>query len=224
MYKTMAIFGILASFAAATQAQSIYGQLGVPGVGIGYAYGISPKFTARADISTLGSFTHNGSSKDFDYKGKLKFNQLGAYLDWFPFGNGFRVSAGLNFRDAKLTADANPKDSGRITIGDQTVAFATGDSAVARVKLPAVAPYLGVGWGHNVATQQPGFSFIADIGVAYGKPKVSMDLNQALMDRLDAATGGNGRQEVDKQLSDIRHDANKIKFFPQVFIGMAYRF
>ena len=224
MFKNLALLGLFTCLAAPIQAQSIYGQLGVPGLGVGYAYGISPEFTARADISTLGSITHNGSSKDFDYKGKLKFNQLGTYLDWFPFGNGFRVSAGLNFRDAKLTADANPKNSGQITIGDQTVAFGTGDSAVARVKLPTVAPYLGIGWGHNVATQQPGFSFTADLGFAYGKPKVSMDLNQALMDKLNAASGGNGQQEVDKQLADIRHDANKIKFFPQIFVGVAYRF
>lgn len=205
-------------------AHQAYLKGGLAGIGAGYAYGISNAFTARADITTMGTYSRNSTSGDFAYQGKLKYDQASVYGDWFPFEGAFRVTGGLNLRDAKLEAKASPNMAGTVTIGDTTVSFDGNDSAYARIKMPSVAPYIGIGWGHNVVSGSKGFSFIADLGFSIGKPKVDFQVNPALMGKLDAATGGQGSAEINKQLKDIRDDADKIKVMPQLYIGVAYKF
>lgn len=140
------------------QAQSVYAKAGFLGAGIGYSQGISPALTLRADITTIGSYQRNGHSSDFDYRAKLHSNQASGYLDWFPFDSGFRLTAGLIARDLKATANARPNTAGEITIGDTSVTYGANDHADARIRFPSVAPYVGLGWGHNVGQRtQPGW-------------------------------------------------------------------
>lgn len=226
MFKALWVAIALSGIGSAVQAQEVYGQLGIPGAGIGYAHGINESFTVRADINTLGRWHHDGHFKrNFPYKGTLKFNQVGAYADWFPFQNGFRVTGGLNIRQAKLQADDDIAHGVNASFGDVTILdWKPGYAAKASVKLPTVAPYIGIGYGHNVATQKPGFTFMADIGVAYGKPKTSLDVNQDLLDTLNALTGGKAQQSVERERAKIQDEVKKYKFMPQVFIGVGYRF
>lgn len=202
----------------------MYMKGGFAGVGLGYALGVNDRFTARTDFTTLGSYSKSDNSGDFAYDGKFKYDQLSVYGDYFPFAGSFRVTGGLNFRDAKLEANARPNTGGEVTIGDATVGYGPGDAAMGRIKMPSVAPYIGIGWGHNVSSATKGFSFIADIGVSIGKPKVEFNVNDNMLAKLDAATGGNGQAEVNKQLKDLKDDADKLKVVPQVYIGVAYKF
>ncbi|MGO3742130.1 hypothetical protein [Kerstersia sp.] len=215
----------LASLPGLAQSQSVYAKAGLLGAGLGYAHGLSPSLTLRADLTTIGSYKRNGHSSDFDYRAKLTSNQASGYLDWFPFDSGFRLTAGLVVRDLKATADARPTDGGTVTIGDTTVAYGTDDHADARVRFPDVAPYIGLGWGHNIGQRsKPGWGFAADVGVAIGKPKVDFNVNPHLYQALNAASGGMADQEIEKQRSDFQDDANKLRFFPQLYLGVAYYF
>lgn len=204
--------------------QALYAKAGFPGVGLGYAYGIDKSFGLRGDFTTMGSYSINDTSGKFDYEGDLKYNQVGIYGDWFPMANNFRLTAGLQFRDAKASAIGRPNSADIITIGDVDVLALPGDTAQAQIKFPSTAPYLGIGWGLNTAANKAGWSVFADLGVTIGKPKVSLNVSDSLGAKLDLATGGNGQLEVDKQVADFRKDANKVKFVPQFFIGAAYKF
>jgi hypothetical protein len=205
-------------------AQSVYGKAGFLGAGVGYAHGLSESWTVRADVTTIGTYHRDGSTNDFDYTGKLRSNQAGAYADWFPFDNGFRLTAGLHLRDTRIDADGHPTSSGTVTVGDTRVSFGPGDDARARVKLPSVAPYIGIGWGHNVLQRKAGWGFIADVGVAFGKPRVSFDVSDSLRTKLNLATGGNAQREIDKQRDEFKDDFDKLKVFPQLYVGAAYYF
>ncbi|MBQ0130786.1 MAG: hypothetical protein KBT18_01040 [Comamonas sp.] len=224
MKKAAIALLVLAGLTGAAQAQSMYAKAGLLGVGLGYAHGINKNFGARADFTTMGSLSKDGTSDDFDYEGKFKYNQVGVYGDWFPFAGGFHLTGGLNLRQAHLTAHARPNQFGTVTIGDTEVGFGAGDSVTAKIKLPNVAPYLGLGWGHNVSAQTSGFAFFADVGVSIGKPKVSLNVNDSLMAKLNTASGGQAQAEIDKQINSIKDDADKIKVFPQIYIGVAYKF
>lgn len=204
--------------------QAIYAKGGFPGVGLGYAYGIDKSFGLRADYSTLGSYSLNETSGKFDYDGKLKYNQIGLYGDWFPMDDNFRLTAGLQFRNANARATGRPNSADIITIGDVDILALPGDIAYAQIKFPKTSPYLGIGWGLNTVSTTKGWSLFADLGVTFGKPKVSLAVSDSLTAKLNFATGGNGQQEVDKQIVQLRKDANKVKIVPQLFVGVAYKF
>ena len=209
----------------AAQAQEIYGKAGFLGAGIGYAHGLSPAFTLRGDVTTIGSITHDGSRSDYKYSAKVRNDQATAYLDWFPFESGFRLSAGLGGRDTRVNGEARPGRSGSVKIGDTRVTYGEEDRATGRLKYPTIAPYLGLGWGHNVGQKTTaGWGFVADLGVSFGKPSVDFDVNQSLYAKLDAASGGNADAEIRKQRDDLKDDADKLQFFPHVYVGVSYTF
>ncbi len=227
--KTLA--GLALSMAAASvhasndSTNEFYLKGGFLGAGIGYTYGLNESFSLRSDVMTIGRHDHNGDISGFDYKGKLRNDVATLYGDWFPLGNGFRISFGLAVRDTQLAADANPSAAGTVEIGGQTVSYGPGDSAHAKVELPDVAPYLGIGYGHNVGQNtKTGWTFLADAGVYYGKPKVSFNINAHLYKKLNDVSGGRAQELVDQQTADIRDKVEKYKFLPAVYIGIGYRF
>lgn len=215
------------AFSGAVSAQEVYGKAGILGVGAGYAYGVNERFTLRGDITTIGSYSRNGTSDNLDYRGKLRSNVATVYGDWFPFNNGFRLSLGLGFRDTRLTAHGKANSANQLTIGDTTVTVGPDDTVDAKVKWPNVAPYLGIGWGHNVNQRKGGWGFVADAGIYIGKPKSSIDVSDTLRAKLDVAAAANGstaQQEIDKQLGEIDDKAKKLRVFPSVYIGVSYVF
>ena len=216
----------LSALCSSASAQSIYTKAGLLGAGVGYGQAVNSNLGLRADWTTIGNHDKEGTSGDFDYNGKLKFDQTSLYADWFPFAGTFRVTGGVNLRNAHLTADARPNQLGSVTIGDTTVGFGAQDQVTAKVELPKVAPYLGIGWGHNMAVQKPGFSMFVDLGLSFGKPKVSLQVSDSVRDKLnqDPSNPNRAQQEIDKQIQTIADDSDKIKVFPQLYIGVAYKF
>ena len=227
MCRTFTVLGavLMASLSFGANAHEIYAKAGFLGAGVGYAYGVNESFTLRGDVTTMGSYHRDGNVSNLDYKGTLRNNQAMVYGDWFPFNNGFRLSAGLGVRDTRIKADGRPNSNGNVTIGDTTVAYGADDSVSATAELPAVAPYIGIGWGHNVGQQRKaGWGFVADAGIAFGKPKVNFSVSDSLYAKLNAATGGQAQAEIDKQQREIEDKANKLKVFPSLYIGVSYTF
>ncbi len=227
MIKFTPIAALLAAslnFGAA-QAQEVYGKLGVLGAGVGYAHGLSPSVTLRADFSTIGSIGHDGNSGDFDYEAKIRNNVGTAYVDYFPFEGNFRVTAGLGLRDTRVTAHGRPNIAGFVDIGDAVdIPLGPDDRADAEVEFPSVAPYLGLGWGHNAGrAAEPGWSFFADVGLYIGRPKTSFSVSDSVRASLTAA-GYDADAEIQKQRDEIHDEAKKFAVFPSVYVGVAYRF
>jgi len=203
----------------------VYAKAGLLGVGLGYAYGLNERVTLRADFTTVGSITKDFDTEDMKYTGKLRHNMATIYADWFPFDSGFRLTAGLGFRDTSVKARVRTDGGGNVDIAGHKVPLESGDSVKAKVEYPTVAPYLGLGYGHNVGQHtKPGWGFIADAGVYYGKPSVSMNVSDSVMAKLNAGTGGRGQELVDKETDEIKDKIGKYKVFPALFVGVSYRF
>jgi len=217
----------LAALAQGSEAaRGVYAKAGFLGVGLGYAHSIDDHFGVRADFSTIGSQSKKGTWGQLRYSAKAQANQAGAYGDYFPLGNGFRLSGGLHLRSVKVDATPRPNAAGTITIHNVRINYGPDDWARAEIKYPTISPYLGVGWGHH-ASRDKGWGAVFDLGVSLRGPKTSLQLNDAFYRRLDAMArmaGTTADAEIAGQLDKIKDKADDLKILPQIYLGVSYRF
>lgn len=215
-YFAILILSPLLFISATAQAQpvEIYGGAGTDGVGIGAGYAINSHVNARAEIDGF-RLSHGFSAGDLDYDGKITLIHGGLFGDFFPAPSllPVRVTAGVLLGGDNLSGTAT-SNSGTYTINGRAVA-SNGESINAKLKYPAVRPYLGIGFGHSPLGH--GLSVAFDAGVAYGKPRVSFDVPA---DIVAAA----GQQNVNAEEAQLQSKANRLRFYPVVKLSLVYRF
>ncbi|MGE0313671.1 MAG: hypothetical protein AB7P21_18820 [Lautropia sp.] len=206
--------------AQAAGSAEIYAVAGFPGVGLGAGFGINDRLGLRAQYTTLGNPTRDVSESGIDYKGKLRSDMLGVYLDGFVSG-GFRVTGGVSFNDLKVRGTGVPASAGSVTINGTTIAYGAGDSISLEATTPNVAPYLGIGYGHAPGSR--GWSFSIDAGVHFSKFTAKLDASQGVRDRLTAA-GRDAQAEIDAEQAKVQKEFDKLPVWPMLLIGIGYRF
>ena len=193
-------------------AGEIYLGAGLPGVMLGYAQPLSSNFTVRGDWATLGTRRKQSVEEGVNYDAELGFNRIGFFADWFYFG-GLRITGGLTFNN--LTANFVAVGNGTpITIGNTPYTTNATDRFNVSIKYPKTTPYLGLGYGHQAST---GFGFTFDAGVSFGKATVSETHSG---DNLSLVS----QSDIDLEMAQLREGVAKIKYIPQVSLGLNYRF
>jgi hypothetical protein len=207
------VSALAATSAAPVMAQEVYLQGGTQGVGVGTALALSNWAGVHADLNGFG-LSHNFNTAGNEYAAHLRLLHLGAYLDLFPFSSSaFRLTGGLLFNNDELSGDAVPTNGGYQFNGHFFPAV-PGESAHLSLKYPTAMPYLGLGFGHKPNAK--GFSLSADLGMAYGRPRVDFSVSPAL-----AAMAAD---DVSQEEEQIRASVERYRFFPIVQVGVSYRF
>lgn len=199
------------------QAGEAYVALGFPIVQVGYAHSVNQQLGLRADFGTSGTFSKDGMEEGIDYKGDLNLHRVGLFADYFPFSGGFRLTGGVTLNKAELKLNSNLVNGRNVTIGDQSYTPDGSEYLNVQVKMPAVMPYIGIGWGHQAS--EKGWGFVADLGVSVGKATLDYQTN------LIAKSGGAITQaDVDKEVSELRDSVGKVTVLPQISLGVSYKF
>lgn len=228
----------LASTAAMADGLEVYGNAGVPQVGVGVGYGINERITVRSDFSTAFRYSKDFHYRSFDYNAKFKNDKLNMMVDYFPFeSNGFRLTGGLGLGNTKLTATGHSdagEQSFKVGGKEYKVNLDGSDTLDAETKYPAVSPYLGIGWGHDVKRKNKGqWSFTADLGMYLGNPKTTVSINSSLREKLiESQLGTQTREEATAELDSrieqekhkIEDKVEKFKVVPVLMLGVTYRF
>lgn len=204
--------------ATAASAGEVYGNLGLPGLMVGYAQAINPMFTVRGDFATLGNYSKNQTESGIDYKAKLAFNRLGLFGDYFPFSGGFRLTGGLTMNNQKIEMTSTAQAGTIINVGDKPVLLAADDRLYVQIKMPSTTPYVGLGWGHQQADK--GLGFVADLGATLGKAKLDVQATGTNLGNRAYVT----QADIDQETQQLRDGVGKITFIPQISLGMNYRF
>jgi len=226
MLKQLAVCLSIVSCSTATHAHGVYAKAGFLGAGLGVFHGITDNLSLRADVTTMKKFQRDFHSGGINYRANLNANQFGVYGDWFPFGNGFRISAGMHMRKLHAQAQGRPTAPGVIVINNTRVAFDPEDNITGTIKFPTTAPYLGFGWGYNGA-QTSGFGIVIDLGVSFGEPSTTLVVSDSLQKKLDVAArrgATTAAAELAAQRQKLANTAKKIKVFPQAYLGLSYKF
>lgn len=214
MKRSIFVLG-LGLAAMSSQAQEVYGGLGLPGAMLGYAHHLSPSITLRGDIATLGTRSADGTEEGITYKGTLSTRRIGVFADWFAFGGGFRLTGGFTSNKVGVELQAQPAANGTIDIGGTSYPFGPNDGLDVSVKFPSSTPYFGIGYGHQ---QGKGLGFVMDLGASLGKAKVTAAARGAL------ASQPQFQANLDSELAQLRDGVGKIRFLPQLSVALSYKF
>jgi hypothetical protein len=195
-------------------------KVGTLGVGADMTIGISEKLNARANLNyfTYGMTINEEEDEDGGGGGtinpKLKLLTIGALLDWHPWAQGFRVSAGLYMNNNKLDLTAETSDTVEINDHEYFVSDIGG-----KVDFNTLAPYFGIGYG-NAVQANGHWHFAFDIGVMYsGSPQVALSAtasDPALQPLLDA--------DIAAEVKEIEDDLEMYTIHPVVSLGVSYLF
>jgi len=198
---------------AAAQAGQVYGGIGLPGVMVGYAQPLSGGFTVRSDLSTLRLPDQTVNEEGIDYQSEAKLNRLGVFADWFVLG-GWRMTGGVTFNQMNLNLRAQG-NGGIINIGGTDYTTSPDDRLDVKIEFPKTTPYLGLGYGHQPGNG--GFGFVFDLGASIGRAKLSATASGPNLGQASQA-------DIDRELEELRDGVGKVRFFPQLSLGLTYRF
>lgn len=215
-----AVTTLLATGGGAAWAQSgkgleVYSKVGFPGLLLGLGVPVAERVSLRADIGGIGKLEDTYNEKGIEYQGALKATRIGLFGDWFPFGGAFRLTGGVTVNDMKL--DLTAKGAGRVLeIGNNRYTLTTDDRFEVRGELPSTTPYLGIGWGHQPSNT--GWGFHADLGMSFGKAKVSARAVGPLAQQPGI------QADIDREIQEVKDAADSVRVIPQITVGVSYRF
>ena len=193
-------------------------KAGTPGFGADVTVGLAEKVNIRAGINAFSvkMDPSDDEEDDDDEDLSLELNLLTAplMLDWHPFRNNFRLTAGAMWNGNRLSLTADAGDT--VELNDRS--YAVEDLAI-DVAFNPISPYLGIGYG-NAARRGRRVVFALDIGVMYhGTPKLeakSTAANPAQQAALD--------RDLDAEVEDFRDDLRAFTLYPVVTLGLTFRF
>ncbi len=191
---------------------SVYVNAGIGNVGFfGFAYYLNPNARLRADLTAYQSTGNIESIHSTSYLVDKSNYSLGTYIDWHPFQNGFKLSAGINVNrmQQKVTSLRNST----ITVNGKN-AVAGNNYLDISYSFPKVTPYLGFGYESGTGNDF-GWNGIAELGVMIG--------------RYDAEAKTNllGESNITLEDLNLQIDANrnalfKSRYQPIVKVGLKY--
>ena len=195
-------------------------KVGTPGLGADVTVNLWEDINLRVGINYF-SYSMDFDDDDDDDNGgdenitlSLDLQSFPLLLDWHPFKNNFRASAGLFFNGNKIGLKAEAGD----TIDINDVEYEIDDFSIS-VDFNQICPYLGIGYG-NGATGNRRFVFAFDFGVMFqGAPDISARATAVNPD-LQAALD----RDLDEEVKDIEDDFSFLGFFPVISFGLSYRF
>lgn len=194
----------------------IAGTLGV-GPEIGY------RFNQHVGVRANGGFLgvdHSFSSGGIEYDGHAKLSSVGAILDVYPLGGGFRISGGARYNgtDGNVRATPNgPTRIGSLVFTPEQIGTITG-----RADLRAFAPQLTLGYGGKV---RKGLAFTVEAGALFqGAVRIRDFTSNGTLATDPTIAGTTYRNELAKQRQKLQDSANDYQVYPILQFGLKYRF
>lgn len=179
---------------------------------IGYAYPLSSKFSLRADASGLPPRQSNKSIDGNQFVVNESNTSLGAYLDWFPQGDNFRFSLGVNANRMRTKLQSVQGTNANIN----GKSFNTGTEVLdVTYKFPLYTPYFGLGYQSSASDE--GWSIYADLGLMIGKYDAHARTSMVGLHAIS-------KSDVDSELNVLRSHLFKWSYVPVGAIGIKYRY
>ena len=198
---------------------------------------IATPLAQRANLRIAGNFFSYTSPQYSDdgisYNAAVKLRSAEALVDWFPFGNGFHISPGIQVYNGFGGSAKLLVPSGQGFELNKTDYLSSDDSPITgtgTVSANKVAPMLLIGWGNLIPRTGRHFSIPFEAGVTYeGSPRITMNFSGTACDTDNenckpVATDPVFQANRAAQQKSVNGDVSSYRFYPIVSIGFGYRF
>lgn len=190
------------------------------GAGLEYSTDINSSFGLRTGFNTY-SLNKSLTKSDVNYDATVDLRTYSLIFDYFPFENGFKLSAGAMYNGNKADVTAKPNVN-TITINDVSYSTSELGSVKGNVDFNKIAPYLGFGYD-SAKTKKSGFSFSTEVGAMFqGTPKATLTadygaaITQAQRDQITS--------NLKAEEAQLNSDLSNFKIYSVVSIGIGYKF
>lgn len=177
---------------------------------VGYAKSLSSTLTLRADLAAWPGVARDSIEEGVSYTGHVKSDRAALFMDWYLAGN-LRLTGGMTFNRTRVDLRAGGH-AGAPMAGDVPYSTAANDRFDVTMRSPQTTPYLGVGFGHYSAA---GSSLLFDVGGSFGRGS-SSDVPVPMAAVAPSA--------LDGELAQLREGIGRVRFVPQVSLGMNLKF
>ena len=216
--KKILAFALVLIPTAALADTSIGVRAGTLGLGAELSHAFGPSFGMRLNVDAY-NYSRSFNNNDIEYDGKAKLKTASLLLDWYPFSNNFRVSAGPMYNGNKLGLDGTPT-GGTFTINGATYQANEIGTLQGQVNFKKYVPYAGIGYGRPIGS---GLSFTFDLGVVFqGSPSATLvaTCGPAATPTVCAQI----QSDTAAQQQTANDDLKNFRYYPVVALGLAYTF
>ena len=154
---------------------------------------------------------------DIDYDADLELFSGMLLADVFPFGNNFRISAGLMLNQNEVKMTGKPTNH-TYTIDGRAYPSALVGNLTGTVDFNTVAPYVGIGYG-GAFSDQSNWSLFCDLGVLFqGSPNVTYGADGIL------SYNPIFQAHLEQERKELEDELDKYEFYPVLSLGVTYKF
>lgn len=187
---------------------------GTLGIGPELGYRFSETAGVRVGASLL-SVNQGFESDGIDYDGNVRLRSAGAMFDLYPFGGGFRLSAGGRINGNRVGLVATPTQD--VEIDGEIYSPAEVGTLTGRATTKSFAPALTLGYGGSL---RRGFVFGIEAGVLFqGALRVEPFTSSGSL-----ANDPDFRQALEDERLEIQEEVDEYKLYPIVQLSLGYRF
>jgi hypothetical protein len=194
-------------------------RAGTLGLGVEVSFPISQRVGLRVNVDAY-NYSRSFNQQDIDYDGKATLRTGSLLIDWYPFANNFRISAGPMYNGNKLGLTGRPT-GGTFTINDVTYQSSDVGTLDGQVTFKKYVPYAGIGYGRPIGT---GFSLTFDLGVVFqGTPQATLSATCGPTS-VGTPLCAQLQNDVAAQQAEANDKLKDFRYYPVVAVGLAYTF
>lgn len=199
----------------------ISAKVGTLGVGVEYIQPINKYISGRLGLNLL-TWGYDLDESDISYDADLELRSISLLVDYHPWADSFRISAGLLYNDSQFSVTAEPNDNGTYNINGIDYSANSLVSVDGEIEFNQLSPYIGIGWG-AYASSSHSWSFNVDLGLMYhGEPDPS--LTATCRPGTSAAFCQRLQNDVAAEQIDLKDEMSDFQWYPVFSIGVSYSF
>ncbi|MCX8082255.1 MAG: hypothetical protein N3D17_02490 [bacterium] len=192
-------------------------KLGTPGPGIEVAIPFTDKFGGRINLNYF-TYDYDTTQEGIKYEAELNLMTIGATIDWYPTGRGFRLTGGVFYNGNEITGKGEIGPGG-VNIGGTTYTSTDVGKLKAKADFDTLSPYIGIGWDTSFGGERQ-WGFIGDVGILYhGSPNIKLSSKGGTLS--DDPTFLANLKKEEKEIEDNVED---FVWYPVITVGLIYRF